>query len=217
MPQLVSLQIGLPQNYPGDQSRNILTRAWTTGFFKAPVTKPVELTPTGLKGDGVADTKVHGGLDKALLVYSTDHYPAWLADIGLELSPGSFGENLSITGMNEQNVCIGDRWQLGDVILEVSQPRQPCWKLARRHLLPNLPKLVINSNRSGWYMRIIQTGLLSAPFEIVRLSNPYPEWTIANVNNAYYQKPKNQTHLQALANLSELATSWREDFLGMLE
>jgi MOSC domain-containing protein YiiM len=216
MALLSSLQVGHIQTFPGDESRQIMTRTWTTAFYKMHVDGPVEVTSQGLVGDAQADLRVHGGPDKAIMTYSADHFLNWKAEIELDVVPGGFGENLTISGWTEKDVCIGDQWQIGNVVLEVSQPRQPCWKLARRWMMPELPKQVIKTGRSGWYLRVLTMGELAAPCPIHLLAQPHPEWTIERVNRVYYEKVKSRAELEALANLPELAAVWQEDFQGML-
>ena len=116
----------------------------------------------GIAGDQQADRENHGGLDKAVLAYSADHYAFWRVHLNLPDMPhGGFGENLTIAGLDESSVCIGDRWQAGNVVFEVSQPRQPCWKMGRRWNIADLPKQVIQNGKSGWYLRVLVEGELS--------------------------------------------------------
>src|ERR1700746_2504362 len=130
---LYSIQLGTPKNYGLENAIDPHDLPWTTGFFKTPVEGPVFAGSTNLSGDGQADLKNHGGIDKAVLAYSADHYPKWRDELWIPDMPcGAFGENLTIAGWGEESVCIGDIFRIGPVIFEVSQPRQPCWKLARR-------------------------------------------------------------------------------------
>ncbi len=128
-----SIQIGRVISEGDPDSRDIGDRLWTTGFYKKPVAGPVQLGTEGIVGDSVADLRVHGGPDKAVLCYAGSHYQAWAADHPeLEMNAGALGENLTIVGADETTVCIGDRYRIGQCEVEVSQPRQPCWKIARR-------------------------------------------------------------------------------------
>jgi len=162
-PAIASIQIG-PVVSAGDPgSRDITNRFWTTGFYKRPVDTPVQLTTSGLTGDAVADTRHHGGPDKAALCYAAAHYPVWAeAHPELTLSAGAFGENLTIDGADESSVCVGDRYRVGQCIVQVSQPRQPCWKISRRWGVKTLTKEVARSGRTGWYLRVIDEGMLKA-------------------------------------------------------
>src|ERR1700685_2866964 len=132
-PVLSSIQIGKPASYGYADAVDSHDKLWTTGFFKTPVEGPVFAGMTNLDGDGQADLVNHGGVDKAVLAYSADHYPNWRRAVGMADMPhGAFDENLAIAGLGEESVCIGDVFGIGAVRFEVSQPRQPCWKLARR-------------------------------------------------------------------------------------
>src|ERR1700684_3044472 len=130
---LTSLQVGMPRNYGFEDAADTHDKSWTTGFFKAPIDGPIFVGTTNLAGDGQADLKNHGGVDKAVLAYSADHYPKWRDELGMPAMPhGAFGENLTFAGLSEESVSIGDILRIDAVTFEVSQPRQPCWKLARR-------------------------------------------------------------------------------------
>ena len=147
---LESVQIGQPKQYGDPTATAINERAWETGFFKEPITTAVAVQATGLDGDGQADLTVHGGPDKAICVYPSEHFPHWHTSLGLAMQAGAFGENFTVADC-ESSVCIGDTYQAGDVIVQVSQPRQPCWKLARRWQQKNLTALVQQQGKTGWY------------------------------------------------------------------
>lgn len=130
---------------------------------------------------------MHGGPEKALLAYCSDHYPRWREDLQREdLQDGSFGENFSLSTLDESVVAIGDRFQVGTAIVEVSQPRQPCWKLARRCALPTMPAKAIANGRLGWYFRVIQAGTVAVGDELQCVARPHPEWTIAAINRLFF-------------------------------
>jgi MOSC domain-containing protein YiiM len=129
-----------------------------SAITKALVTAPeLKLTELNLDGDRQADLTVHGGVDKAVYVYPAEHYPAWSAD-GFEASRGDFGENISLTGGTEDDVRIGDVWAWGDALVQVSQPRQPCFKLAMKTGRKDVVPAMIDSGRSGWYLRVLRPG-----------------------------------------------------------
>ncbi|MGV9359261.1 MOSC domain-containing protein [Amycolatopsis sp. NPDC003731] len=140
-----------------------------SAITKARVTAPeLHLTELNLDGDRQADLTVHGGVDKAVYVYPAEHYPAWAAD-GLDAEPGGFGENVSLSGVTEDDVRIGDVWAWGDALVQVSQPRQPCFKLAMKTGRKDVTPLMIDSGRSGWYLRVLRPGTVptSGPVELV--------------------------------------------------
>ena len=131
LPILLSIQVAKPKSYGTPDAIETHDKPWTTGFFKMPVLGPVAVSLTQIAGDGQADLKNHGGPDKAILAYSADHYPDWRERLLMPDMPyGAFGENLTVGGLTEESVCIGDVLGIGPLTVEVSQPRQPCWKLA---------------------------------------------------------------------------------------
>ncbi len=184
--------------------------AETTGFYKWPVSGPVRVGRLNLEGDGQADLRHHGGVDKAILAYSADHYAAWRTDIeGWRPEPGAFGENLSIAGQTEQDVCIGDVWRLGDCLLEVSQPRQPCWKIGRRWNIKTLPKQVLQTGRTGWYLRVAREGVIAAGLPMQLEQRPHADWSIARAHRTMFAKLGDADARLELAGLKELAGSWK--------
>lgn len=211
MPRIVSIQVGLPRFHGTPGAADPMDRPWSTGFFKEPVAGPVRVTGTGIVGDGQADLEVHGGPDKAVLAYSADHYPAWRSELGRpDLPVGAFGENLTVAGLTEADVCVGDVWTAGAVTVEVSQPRQPCWKLARRWKLKALPATVVATGRSGWYFRVTADGELAAGTELVLVHRPNPAWTIARANDLMHHDKENAPLAAELARVPALSVSWRE-------
>jgi MOSC domain-containing protein YiiM len=129
-----------------------------SAITKARVTAPeLALTELNLEGDRQADLTVHGGVDKAVYVYPAEHYAAWRED-GFEVSTADFGENISLSGVTEDDVRIGDVWAWGDALVQVSQPRQPCFKLAMKTARKDVTPLMIDSGRSGWYLRVLRPG-----------------------------------------------------------
>jgi MOSC domain-containing protein YiiM len=181
-----------------------------SGITKALVAAPeLTLTELNLAGDRQADLTVHGGVDKAVYVYPAEHYPAWAAD-GLDAEPGGFGENLSLTGISEDEVRIGDVWAWGDALVQVSQPRQPCFKLAMKTGRKDVVPAMIDSGRSGWYLRVLRPGTVPTAGSIEpaeRADGP----TITEVNLVsfanYGQLPPEQ--VEAALDLADrvLATS----------
>lgn len=211
LPAVMSLQVGRPARRGGEGSRNPREEAWTSAIFKDPVQGPVTLRFLNFEGDAQADLKVHGGPDKAVLAYSADHYAGWREELGLDMRPGAFGENLTIAGQDERTVCIGDIYTIGTARLEISQPRLPCWKLARKWDLPDLPARVVKSVRGGWYFRVLQEGRVESGEAVTRQARPFPEWTIARVFEAYIHGVDTET-AAALARCTALPEGWREYF-----
>jgi MOSC domain-containing protein YiiM len=209
---LCSIQVGTPKDYGVQGALDAHDMPWTTGFFKIPVEGPVFAGATNLAGDGQADLKNHGGVDKAVLAYSAGHYPQWRDDLRIpDLPFGAFGENLTIAGFNEESVCIGDIFRLGKVIFEVSQPRQPCWKLARRWRMHELTALVVRTGRSGWYLRVLEQGWIEAQMPVALIERPNPLWTIARANEILHHRKTDLSLTLELADVPRLANSWVEE------
>lgn len=184
---LRTVLVGMPAEIHDGQGR---PDPWFSGFIKRPVTGPVELRRDNLVGDGQADRSVHGGPEKALLAYCGDHYPRWCAELQRDdLTDGAFGENFTVIGLDETEAAIGDRYRIGSAVIEVSQPRQPCWKLARRCRLPTMPALAIAHGWLGWYFRVLTPGVVSAGDPVVPVARPHPEWTIARINRIFFGDP----------------------------
>jgi len=182
-----------------------------TGFYKAPVEGPVVIGKINIAGDGQADLFNHGGADKAVLAYSADHYPKWREELRLPEMPfGAFGENLTIAGLSEESVCIGDIYQIGTATFEVSQPRQPCWKLARRWRMHELTAIVVRNSRSGWYLRVLNEGSIAAGMPVTLLERPNEDWTIARANAIMNHRPRDFSETLALANVPKMAASWSD-------
>ncbi len=188
-------------------------RGTLSGIDKHPVAGPVHLGSTGLAGDHQGDLKRHGGPDKAVHHYPRDHYRAWVDEIGrvsrLE-QPGAFGENVSTLGLTESDVAVGDRFRLGEALLEVSQGRQPCWKLNRRFDLPDMARRVQQTGRTGWYYRIIETGMVSPGDGMQLVERRHPEWTIARLWRYLYVDTLNRDALREIASLAILPPNWRD-------
>jgi MOSC domain-containing protein YiiM len=209
---LFSIQVARPAFYGTENAPDAHDRPWITGFYKQAVAGAVFASTTNLTGDGQADLKHHGGIDKAVLAYSADHYPDWRRELNLPgMACGAFGENLTITGFSEETVCIGDVVRIGPVTLEVSQPRQPCWKLARRWRMHELVALVVRNGRSGWYLRVREEGLIQAGMPVKLIERSNPEWTIARANHVMNHCPRDLALTVELSKVPRLAASWVDE------
>jgi MOSC domain-containing protein YiiM len=209
---LRSIQIGIPQSYGFQNAADAHDMPWTTGFFKTPVEGPIFASTTNLAGDGQADLENHGGVDKAVLAYSADHYPKWRDELRMPDMPyGAFGENLTIAGLSEESVCIGDIFRIGKAVFEVSQPRQPCWKLARRWRRHELTGLVVRNGRSGWYLRVQEQGWIEAKMPVELIGRPNPAWSIARANEILHHRRTDLQFTVELAGVPGLADSWVEE------
>ena len=213
-PLFVSIQVALPKEFAG-AGVDPMERTWRTGFFKQPVFGAVRVTRTNLAGDGQADLENHGGFDKAVCVYPADHYAWWREELDERQLPyGAFGENFSIRGLDETLVCIGDVWAAADVRFQVSQPRVPCWKLARRWRRKELPAIVLQTGRTGWYFRVLQEGHVVAGERLALAERLHPDWTIERANRVMHREKHDLEAAAALAALPQLAQSWRGTLLS---
>ncbi|CAB3765309.1 MOSC domain-containing protein [Paraburkholderia humisilvae] len=192
----------------------------TSAIDKYPVAARIRLGETGLDGDEQAERKHHGGPEKALHHYPFDHYAAWRSEwesggseaaIGLArmAACGAFGENLSTRGMTEANVCVGDVYRIGAAIVQISQPRQPCWKLNLRFARDNMSRRVQQTLRTGWYYRVLEAGEIGAGDRIERLARVHADWTIARLLRVLYVERDDRAALEQMANLETLTPSWR--------
>lgn len=182
-----------------------------SAIAKLPVPTPVYVDREGLAGDAQADLRVHGGPDKAVHHYAFDHYTNWRNELGalpVLGAPGAFGENLSTHGIDESSICLGDRIRIGEAVLEVSQSRQPCWKLNARFGVPNMAVRVQKSGRTGWYYRVLETGALQTGDAIVLLDRPWPEWPLSRIIEVLYHRVLEYELLSEMQMLP-LTPSWR--------
>ncbi len=181
---------------------------------KSAVAGPVRVTWLGLVGDEQADPRFHGGPDKALHHYAFDHYTLWAERAPNHpklIAPGAFGENISTLGLTEDTVCIGDRFRLGTALVEVSQPRQPCWKQGHVMEWTTLPKMMVREAKSGWYYRVIEEGIVAAGDAMTREARPHPEWPVARVFGLVMHKSavRDVEALRAMPELEVLEAEWR--------
>ena len=190
-----------------------------SAIAKRPRQGPVLAGPEGLDGDEQGDRRVHGGPDKAIHHYPHDHYAAWRAELGphpLLEAPGAFGENISTRGVTEADLCLGDRLRLGAAVVEVSQGRQPCWKLSDRFVIADLARRVQDSGRTGWYYRVLEPGPVQAGDVLELLERPWPDWPLTRLAGLLYRRTLDRAGLVAALALP-LVPSWRKVFERRLE
>ncbi|WP_027389145.1 MOSC domain-containing protein [Chrysiogenes arsenatis] len=185
-----------------------------SAIAKQPIERTVNVTLTGLDGDQQADRRNHGGQEKALHHYPAEHYAAWRSElpevIHNRLVVGGFGENISTQGLTESNVCVGDRFRFGTALIEVSQARQPCWKLNIRFAHPSMSKLVQETGRTGWYYRVLEEGSVAPGDTITLFERPYATWPIARLIHLLFHNTLDREGLQAMQQLAVLPESWRQ-------
>ena len=203
---LISINIGLPREIThGGQTV-------TSGIFKAPVAGPVRLGRLNLEGDGQADLRVHGGADKAVYVYPFEHYAFWAGELGRkDFSHGQFGENFTTRGLLEDEVSIGDVFRLGASRVQVTQPRTPCFKLGIRMAEENFPARFTAANRTGFYLRVLEEGMIAAGDAIERVEHAAGSMTVREVFHLRHVGGTRAEYERA-TRLPGLSSSWRAAF-----
>jgi len=185
-------------------------RVMHTGLFKEPAAGPVYLDTLGFQGDGSADPVHHGGPDKAVCAYSTDYFAFWEKVTGRRVAFGAFGENLSLSGIGETGVHIGDVFQAGTARLEISQPRQPCHKLNKVFDFQEMACRVQRTGFSGWYFRVLEPGWVAAGDMLKRLETG--SISVEDANDLMHKNKKDAARLTAILALPALSASWRATF-----
>jgi MOSC domain-containing protein YiiM len=184
-----------------------------SAIAKRPREGSVQVLPEGLAPDEQADRRVHGGPEMALHLYPLDHHAWWRETIGDHPAldePGGFGSNLAVMGLTEDMVYIGDRFRLGSALIEVSQPRQPCWKIEHRFGAKGMVAAIIQTARCGWYFRVIETGEVAAGDSLERIAIGAADWSVARVFTALVAGKATAEELAELAELAPLTPRLRE-------
>ncbi|WP_036745679.1 MOSC domain-containing protein [Paenibacillus sp. UNC451MF] len=204
--QLLSLNVGKPIviEYKG--------KPLETGIYKQPVEGNVYLSSIQLDGDGQADLINHGGKDKAVCVYCSEHFGFWQEQLGRELSYGAFGENFTVSGMMESGVHIGDIFEIGEAIVQITQPRQPCFKLGKRYDMPQLPIQVQNTGFTGYYFRVLKEGNVAKGQHFNLVERHPGAITILEANRLKYHDKSDWDGIRALLEVEALSESWRASF-----
>ena len=210
-PSLLSVNVGMPADVAW-QGRTIHTGVW-----KYPVTGPRLVRRLNIDGDGQGDLAGHGGEQRAVLVYQAESHQHWRRHFGRrDIGYGHFGENLTVDGLADDEVCIGDRYRIGDAEFEVTQPRVTCYRVGLRLGEPELPALMVSHRRPGFYMRVIREGLIQAGDEIVRTVRGPGGVTVADADALLYLPGKNQAKLRAAVDIPALSPGWRGSFQELL-
>lgn len=212
MATLLSVNVGLPKDV-GWHGRTVHTGVW-----KRPVAGPQMVRRLNLDGDGQGDLAGHGGEQRAVLVYQLDSYRHWQQLFGREdLGLGAFGENFTVDGLGDDEVCIGDRYRIGEAELEVTQPRVTCFRVAMRLGEPRLPSLLVAHHRPGFYLRVITEGHVQAGDEIVRTRRGPHEMTVAEVDALLYLPGHDRARLEDAVDVPAMSPGWRGSFRSMLD
>jgi MOSC domain-containing protein YiiM len=208
-PALVSLQVGVPRTIH-QNGQEVLT-----GIFKSPVAGRVRMRHLNLDGDQQADLTVHGGQDKAVYAYPSEHYGFWKKELpGVDLPWGSFGENLTTSGLLESGVFLGDRYTIGTAEVAVTQPRLPCFKLNLKFGRDDMIKRFLHSGRTGFYFRVLREGEVGAGDEIVRVYEDENRVSIKDVLNLYVHGVDSGDVRKRALRVPYLSASWRGELSG---
>lgn len=206
--KVISIQIGKPRivEWRGRQV--------STSIFKSPVAGPVRVAQLNLVGDGQADLSVHGGTEKAIYVYSSEHYDFWRAELPeTELAPGAFGENLTISDLpDEGEIYIGSQYRIGDALFRVSQPRMPCFKLGIRFGDDRMVKRFMDARRMGFYFSVVREGEIQAGDTMILEQEDHAKISVTDITRMYLREITDSSRLQAAIELESLPRSWRDFF-----
>jgi MOSC domain-containing protein YiiM len=210
--KLISVNVSLPKPI-AYQGRNVLT-----GIFKQPVEGRLHVGRLNLEGDQQADLSVHGGPHQAVYVYPFEHYAAWQQELGRDdFTFGQFGENFTVSGMLENQICIGDVFRVGSALFQVTQPRVPCFKLATKMDSPEFPKLFMASARTGFYLRVMEEGNVGAGDPIVQEGKSSLGMTVESLFRLAYFDRENVADLKHAVCLASLSPGWQHMFEERLE
>jgi len=209
--KIISLNVGLPRKV-FDQNTEV-----TTAIFKAPVTGPRLMRRLNIDGDHQADLEVHGGRNKAVYAYPSEHYKFWRDEFPEQDLPwGMFGENLTTEGLTEENACIGDQYRIGEAVVAVTQPRMPCYKLGIRFGRADMVKRFLASRRSGIYFSVKEEGFVKAGDSIERIQQSESRISIADINRVYVYTRDNIPLLREIVRLEILPHGLHSEFAEAL-
>lgn len=202
--RLLSVNVSLPTEVPY-QGRMV-----STGIFKEPVGRRVTLRRLNLEGDGQADPNFHGGINKAVYAYPFEHYEYWSRELGrTDFAYGQFGENFTVSGMLEVAVRVGDVYQVGSALVEVTQPRAPCFKLGIRMGMESFPTTFMSSGRTGFYMKVLEEGDVGAGDRFERVRGDEDGLSVRDIWHLAVQDRQNLEGARKALRLSSLAPEWR--------
>src|SRR5213595_4346824 len=210
--KVLSLNVGLPREMTWQGKRV------TTGIFKEPIQGPVMMRALNLDGDQQADLTVHGGVDKAVYAYPSEHYGYWRAELrGVDLPWGMFGENFTTEGLLEENVYIGDRFRIGETEVMVTEPRMPCYKLGIKFGRADIIKRFLASRRTGFYFAVMREGMVGAGDDVELIEREQQEISVADVTRLYAFDKDDVKSLRRAIQVDALPESWKGYFQHQLE
>src|SRR2546430_3540418 len=211
MPSLLSVNVGMPQNLAW-QGRTVFTSVW-----KRPIRGPRMVRRLNIDGDGQGDLAGHGGEHRAVFVYQIDSYHYWQRQLGRDdFTYGQFGENFTIDGLPDQEVCIGDRYRIGQALFEVTQPRVTCYRVGIRMNEPQMAALLVARGRPGFYLRVLEEGQVEAGDEIVRVATGPERMTGFEINALLYMPGHPRSQLERALRIPALPAGWRSSFQALL-
>lgn len=217
MAKVLSVQVGRAKTYGDARSKDFLEKEWQSASFKEVSETPLYASFSGLSGDEVADKIHHGGVDKAIFANSYENYAHWASFLGFKHLPfGALAENLTMTGLHESNVMLGEIHQIGTALLQVSQPRKPCWKISRRWNHKAFTNEIFTSGFTGWYYKVLQEGIIGTGDEIRVIRHETPQISILEANEAFYEPEKYQSILETILEIPALALSYKESIVKRL-
>jgi ferredoxin-NADP reductase/MOSC domain-containing protein YiiM len=210
-PVLLSVNVGLPKNVAW-QGKTVYTGVW-----KHPVDGPAMVRRLNIDGDGQGDLAGHGGEQRAVLVYQVQSYRHWQQHFGRDdLGYGQFGENLTVDGLTDDEVCIGDRYRIGEAEFEVTQPRVTCYRVGLRLGEPELPALLVSHHRPGFYMRVLREGRVRAGDRIVKTRTGPGALSVADTDALLYLPGRDRVKLRAAVRVPALSPGWQQSFRDLL-
>jgi ferredoxin-NADP reductase/MOSC domain-containing protein YiiM len=211
-PRLLSVNVGLPRDH------SWRGRTVRTGVWKESVTGRRMARRLNIDGDGQGDLKGHGGEQRAVLVYQLESYRYWQRELGrTEFTFGQFGENFTVDGLSDREVCIGDRYRIGEALFEVSQPRVTCYRVGLRMDEPRMASLLVAHGRPGFYLRVIEEGLVGAGDDIVKIADGVERMSVAAINALLYLPGHQREDLQRALRIPALSPGWQGSFRALLD
>ena len=210
--RLLSVNVAMPKEVPW-QGKTVFT-----GVFKNPVDGPRRVGRLNVDGDGQGDLAGHGGEQRAVFVYQIDSYRYWERELGRsDFVYGQFGENFTVDGLSDDEVCIGDRYQIGGALLEVTQPRVTCYRVGIRMNDPRIPALLVSHGRPGFYFRVLEEGEVQAGDEILKVASGQEQMTVAEVDALLYLPGHPRQQLLRALRIAALSPGWQASFGALLD
>lgn len=212
MAKICSINISLPKTVPLVNGQSM-----RSGIFKKPVEGKIYLDTEGFQGDGVANRMIHGGEDKAVCGYPLEHYSYWEKKLGWKLSAGTFGENLTLSGLLENNTCIGDIFQFGEAEIQCAQPRLPCQKINKVFMTKEMSAYMRDTGYCGFYFRVLKSGWAQENMELKKTHSDPAGFSIQMALDLMYKDRENYELMVKLLAIEALSQSWRETFRQRFE